>query len=119
MIRRHGNNAPRKPHHAPLSLRQAPAILTPRATDVVMLVLSALDDVRREAEEAAERRAIARMLTTAHPIPINRPMPVLAAPVLSDHDLRPFATNREPCRRCQTRGDLGCAHQRPFEMEAR
>jgi hypothetical protein len=30
-------------------------------------------------------------------------------------DPRPPAWSREPCRVCATRGDLGCAHQRPFE----
>lgn len=30
-------------------------------------------------------------------------------------DTRPPAWSREPCRVCATRGDLGCAHQRPFE----
>jgi hypothetical protein len=32
-------------------------------------------------------------------------------------DPRPPAWSREPCRVCATRGDLGCAHQRPFEED--
>lgn len=38
--------------------------------------------------------------------------PVLA-PVITGQDRRPFAHGRDPCPRCNTRGDIGCRHQRP------
>lgn len=49
---------------------------------------------------------------------LDRPVPVLrhsATRALLDQDPRPFAASREPCRLCQIRGDIGCAHQRPFQ----
>jgi hypothetical protein len=30
---------------------------------------------------------------------------------------RPQAASREPCPRCATRGDVGCAHQSPYQEE--
>ena len=58
----------------------------------------------------------ARRLTTRHPIPLDRPQ---AAPLILVDDRRPAAPDREPCHRCGTRGDLGCAHQAPFAGGAR
>ncbi|WP_439539511.1 hypothetical protein [Sphingomonas sp.] len=72
--------------------------------------------IDREALEAADRRAQARRLTTRHPLPLDRPQPT---PVIAiDIDRRPQAMSREPCFRCQVRGDLGCAHQLPFDPAA-
>lgn len=71
----------------------------------------------REALEAADRRAQAlRCCTIKHPIQLDRPRPT---PVIAlDLDRRPRAASREPCRRCAVRGDIGCAHQLPFELTA-
>ncbi|GEM_PF-2425078 len=63
--------------------------------------LGSLDGIRRKQE--AER---------ARPAKIG---PRLAKPSTGDDDPRPVALSREPCPRCQTRGDLGCAHQQPFQ----
>lgn len=80
-------------------------------------------DLRRQAEQLvtdantpAERRRDARKLSaTVHdPLPIARLCPVLAAPACPA-DPRPPAFSRAPCPRCGTRGELGCAHQAPFE----
>lgn len=60
-----------------------------------------------------ERREEARKITGTW-LPINRPMPVLQHDA-RDTDTRPPALSRGPCHRCGTRGDLGCAHQQPFE----
>lgn len=60
------------------------------------------------------RFARAMRLTTLEPLPTTRDIKPLAAPVRGSNDPRPFATSREPCRICATRGDLGCKHQRPF-----
>ncbi|WP_422058651.1 hypothetical protein [Sphingomonas sp.] len=71
----------------------------------------------REALEAADRRAQAlRCSTVKHPITLDRPKPQPIA--IYDLDRRPRAVSRDPCFRCQVRGDLGCAHQLPFELEA-
>ena len=59
-----------------------------------------------------ERRQLAHMLSS-QPIDIDRPTPVLRYhPARAD--TRPAALTRDPCPRCQTRGDIGCAHQRPY-----
>lgn len=42
----------------------------------------------------------------------------LSMPSTGPADPRPPALNREPCPRCNTRGDLGCPHQQPFTLEA-
>lgn len=65
---------------------------------------------------AAERRRLAWKLSgTVHdPLPVNHPVPVLQF-VPRSVDRRPPALSREPCPRCAARGDLGCAHQRPYE----
>lgn len=46
--------------------------------------------------------------------------PPIASPAaeLAALDPRPVAWSREPCFRCQVRGDLGCAHQQPFQAAA-
>jgi len=47
------------------------------------------------------------------PVPIGRPTPVLVhAP--EGEDRRPAAFGPGPCPRCETRGTIGCAHQRPY-----
>lgn len=47
-------------------------------------------------------------------IPVRRQAPVLRF-VPNGDDTRPHAESRDPCCRCGTRGELGCAHQRPWE----
>ena len=65
--------------------------------------------------EFCERRNRARQFANVgDPIPVQRPMPVLAYQAPAD-DIRPPALSRGPCLRCETRGDIGCAHQRPYE----
>ena len=44
--------------------------------------------------------------------------PRLSMPSTGPDDRRPVALSREPCPRCSTRGDLGCAHQQPFEPQS-
>lgn len=76
------------------------------------------DLVKQEAEEAGRRRGIARSFGTVSDgwmLELARPAPAPAPTPIAEDDPRPFAFSREPCRRCQTRGDLGCAHQRPFQ----
>lgn len=60
------------------------------------------------------RRNDAANCTTLTVIPINRPCPVERRPAVP-LDTRPPAPSRNPCPRCATRGDLGCAHFAPFE----
>ena len=44
---------------------------------------------------------------------IGRPA-AQTAPSKGTVDRRPIALSLDPCPRCGTRGDLGCAHQQPF-----
>jgi len=73
------------------------------------------EDVKAEAREAGTRRYIARCTGT-----VDRPVPSIprysarGVAVFLANSERPIAASRESCPRCQTRGDLGCAHQRPF-----
>lgn len=77
------------------------------------------DAIAREAVEAGDRRARAWSRDSmSDPLPVRHPTPVLSVPAQGPQDCRPIAVNREPCPRCETRGDLGCAHQRPFVAEA-
>lgn len=55
--------------------------------------------------------------TATNPLAIDRPCPVRLRPAIP-RDPRPIAASREPCLRCQTRGDLGCEHQAPFAPES-
>jgi hypothetical protein len=107
---------PRKPRQAPSSLRPAPVSLTPRKADAIIEVMDLMGLSAREAAEAGARRAQAWNTsgTVSDPLPVRHPTPILAAPERNDGDCRPFAPSREPCPRCQTRGDFGCALQRPF-----
>lgn len=73
-----------------------------------------LEAIAAEAADREKRFAEARRLAISNPIPIGRPTPTLARPAM-DYDRRPIAADRGPCPRCATRGDLGCAHQRPYE----
>lgn len=69
----------------------------------------------REAEEAVERRSVARKFSNVAD-PLSLPgEPGSAAPVAGAIDRRPAAWSREPCLRCGIRGDFGCEHQRPYE----
>lgn len=67
--------------------------------------------------EFEERRRRAKAITgTGEPLDLKRPMPVWRyQPESEDH--RPYATSRNPCEHCGTRGELGCEHQRPFVPE--
>lgn len=65
---------------------------------------------------AAKRRVAQSLGTVKRPIPLDRPAAPRADAVPGDR--RPPAWDRGPCPRCATRGDLGCAHQRPFEEAA-
>jgi len=56
--------------------------------------------------------AVPPSLPAAVLIPLVRPQAAVAP---YDADPRPPAWSRDPCSRCAVRGDLGCAHQRPFE----
>lgn len=69
--------------------------------------------------ENAKRFTKARELsaTFRHPIPIDRPTPVLRHTPPPGADRRPIALTRDPCPRCATRGDIGCRHQQPFQPE--
>lgn len=68
-----------------------------------------------EARELLERKALARKILTS-PLPLRRQASVLSAPAVPGSvDRRPVAASRDPCPFCETRGDLGCAHQRPYE----
>ena|SRR5690348_15397553 len=67
-----------------------------------------------EWREFCERKARARQFANVgEPIPINRPTPVLHYHP-ETRDARPPALSRGPCPKCETRGEIGCAHQRPF-----
>lgn len=61
------------------------------------------------------RRKAARSSSgsVTNPLSIDRPCPIRIRPAIP-RDPRPMAVSREPCLRCQTRGDLGCEHQAPF-----
>lgn len=60
------------------------------------------------------RTAAKRTPTILDHIPVRRATPVLQFKP-SGVDRRPFAQSRDPCARCEIRGDLGCMHQRPYE----
>lgn len=65
------------------------------------------------AREFSDRWLRARQMTSWGP-DLDRPTPVLQYQPEA-FDMRPVAPGRDPCRRCNTRGDIGCAHQRPCE----
>lgn len=73
-----------------------------------------------EAELRERRFSAARKMTSApvSDLPDIGDRAILSAPAQMNDD-RPFALSRDPCPRCATRGDLGCAHQRPFEEPER
>ena len=70
-------------------------------------------DFVAEARRHAERHWIANSLSS-RPLEINRPQPVMRHEP-AGNDNRPTAADRSPCPRCNTRGDIGCAHQRPCD----
>lgn len=65
------------------------------------------------AREFSDRWIRSRQLTSDGP-ELLRPKPVLEYQPEAI-DMRPVASGRDPCRRCNIRGDIGCAHQRPCE----
>jgi hypothetical protein len=64
----------------------------------------------------SERWTRTRQLTSDGP-ELLRPTPVLQYQPEA-LDVRPVACGRDPCRRCNIRGDIGCAHQRPCEAQS-
>jgi hypothetical protein len=76
--------------------------------------LPALAQAAEEWKSRAAARAQAQKIgggVTA-PLAVNRACPVARQPGTAA-DTRPFGTERDPCPRCGTRGDYGCAHLRP------
>lgn len=72
-------------------------------------------EIHEQLAERHQRLKTARKLSHAKPLPVARPCNVLSiAADQGEEDPRPFASGREPCPRCAVRGDIGCAHQRPF-----
>lgn len=63
---------------------------------------------------AYARRSAAYTGSTSNPVELERDRPVEAYRPEA-HDRRPVATSRGPCSFCGIRGELGCAHQRPYE----
>ena len=67
--------------------------------------------------DIAAARAFAERWTRLHQLTSDSPDLMRPAPVLEYQpgalDLRPQAAGRDPCPRCNIRGDLGCAHQSP------
>jgi hypothetical protein len=61
----------------------------------------------------SERWIRTRQLTSDGP-DLLRPMPVLHYHP-ETVDMRPRAAGRDPCPRCEIRGDIGCIHQAPCE----
>jgi len=78
--------------------------------------MTILDEIRAECAARAKRRAIAMQFTVHMPLALDRPPPPVRA--AEPGDRRPLARSRNPCPRCGTRGDLGCAHFRPVETAA-
>jgi hypothetical protein len=71
------------------------------------------EDVKAEAREMGTRRNLAFSIGTVNkPLTILRPTQVLQPRIVVRGG--PIAADREPCPRCATRGDIGCAHQRPM-----
>ena len=72
--------------------------------------------IAAEAAASQTRRALARSIgTVVRTLDCERPPTARAVAIASDADPRPAAWSRDPCLRCGTRGDFGCAHQRPWE----
>lgn len=96
----------------------------PRRTPLPASAACDRPDLRPSRRQVALRRELAkddaRRLTSLPAFaPIAAPSlerlaPVMAAPA-RPLDPRPPALSRGPCPRCGTRGELGCAHQAPFE----
>ena len=51
-------------------------------------------------------------------LPLGRAAPVRRVPSRPQLDRRPIAPGRDPCVKCQTRGDMGCDHRQPCDPEA-
>ncbi|RYY25213.1 MAG: hypothetical protein EOP62_14220 [Sphingomonadales bacterium] len=101
------------------NLRVAPDLLTSAVADRLVALADRLcgirADVDREAREAGKRREIARQFANvSNPLPLMRAAAPAGALIALTPGL-PIAISREPCRRCPTRGDIGCAHQLPME----
>ena len=65
-----------------------------------------------------EHRTVAEVMPPPAPPPTQPRRPTPSSPVFISFDRRPPAASREPCPRCAVRGDIGCAHQAPYESQA-
>lgn len=63
------------------------------------------------AERSERRRVAGKFANVSDPLPVDRPSPI-AEFIVAGVDHRPEANGRNPCGRCGTRGDIGCAHYR-------
>lgn len=71
--------------------------------------------IREEARTRQQRRAWARYTGQNHPLDLE----IGGASIMPDRgpaDTRPYAVSADPCARCATRGTLGCAHQKPYQI---
>lgn len=70
----------------------------------------ATQEQRRQGATTAAPKAIVGQLGEAEPEEVVIP----PEPPRAANDTRPEAASREACFKCGIRGDLGCAHQRPY-----
>lgn len=74
--------------------------------------------IAAEVAEQAQRRSIARTLSGSAMAALTLPRPAAPRAIAIRTFPKAPAANREPCPRCATRGDLGCAHRAPAEQPA-
>lgn len=104
---------------APPSLRMPREAITGAQVGSILCLADRLAQIREEVKaedrEAGIRRYIARCTGTVDtPVPAIPRYSARALATLLPSSERPITASRESCPRCQTRGDLGCPHQRPF-----
>ena len=67
---------------------------------------------------AARHREVRKLSgTSLNPVDHRKRTRIFSAASV-ESDPRPIALTRNPCPRCATRGDLGCAHQQPYQEAA-
>lgn len=71
------------------------------------------DQVRMEAQAIIDRRFGLSPMMSLQAYDLDRPKP--RPSIREGHDPRPHAASKGPCPRCAVRGDLGCAHQQPWQ----
>jgi hypothetical protein len=99
-----------------IALHRPPSAASPETLVALTAAERLRHEVFAESDAIAARRAAAVSQSTTAFVPIEHGA-ILSAPSQAiDH--RPAALDRDPCKRCGTRGDLGCAHRRPYEQEA-